>query len=74
MSCVETVKLSLHWNGKKLEWFHPSRGTRQGDPISPYLFVLCMERLGHIINSGKGQMVAYLFIQEWSSSISFVFC
>ena len=50
MHCVETVKFSLIWNGKKLEEFRPSRGIRPGDAISPYLFVLCMERLGHIIN------------------------
>ena len=50
MHCIETVKLSVIWSGKNLEWFKPTRGIRQGDPISPYLFVLCMKRLGHVIN------------------------
>ena len=48
--CVETVKISLFWNGKKLKDFRPSRGIRQGDAINPYLFALCMEKLGHILN------------------------
>lgn len=43
--------LSLLWNGSKLCFFSPTRGLRQGDPISPYLFVLCTEKLACLITN-----------------------
>lgn len=49
MACVESARLSLIWEGEKSSYFEPGRGIRQGDSISPYLFVLCIERLSHII-------------------------
>lgn len=51
MECVSGPSMNILWNGKKSESFKPSRGLRQGDPLSPYLFVMCMERLCQMINS-----------------------
>ena len=50
MSCVTSTKISILFNGEALELFNPSRGIRQGDPLSSYLFILCMEYLGHLID------------------------
>ena len=50
MECVSGPSMSILWNGEKTDSFKPSRGLRQGDPLSPYLFVLCMERLCHMID------------------------
>ncbi|XP_015939884.1 uncharacterized protein LOC107465419 [Arachis duranensis] len=50
MNCVRASSLSIMWNGNRLDSFAPRRGLRQGDPMSPYLFVLCMERLACYIS------------------------
>ena len=49
MSCISMVSTSILFNGEALDPIYPSRGIRQGDPLSPYLFILCMEFLGHLI-------------------------
>lgn len=49
MKCVMSPSFQVLWNGRCTEEFKPSRGVRQGDPISPYLFVLTMEKLGQAI-------------------------
>jgi hypothetical protein len=50
MSCVSTSSISVLLNGGKLESFLPSRGIRQGDPLSPYIFIMCMEFLSYLIH------------------------
>lgn len=49
MSCISTVSTSLLFNVGNLDSFCPSRGIKQGDPISPYIFILCMDFLGQLI-------------------------
>lgn len=55
--CISSTSLALCWNGELLPSFTPTRGLRQSDPLSPYLFVLCMEVLGQSIQQAVDQNV-----------------
>lgn len=51
MSCITTASISILWNGQITDHFLLSRGIRQGGPLSPYIFVLCLERLSQMIEA-----------------------
>ncbi|KAF5465302.1 hypothetical protein F2P56_015322 [Juglans regia] len=83
LNCISSASYSILLNGEAQTPFKPSRGLRQGDPLSPYLFILCGEALSAMIQKadligsissvpmGKGpQRVSHLFFAD----DSLIFC
>jgi hypothetical protein len=77
MQCVVSVKYSVLINGNPVGEIRPSRGIRQGDPISPYLFIICAEAFSALISkagnngvisgvptSPRGPKISHLFFAD----------
>lgn len=66
MSCVSSVQYRVNFNGVLTEVIKPSRGLRQGDPLSPYLFLLVAEGLSSMLQGAenRGDLVGIRVCRE----------
>ncbi|KAL5548776.1 hypothetical protein UlMin_004007 [Ulmus minor] len=53
MACISSVSYSFQLNGQRFGHVTPSRGLRQGDPLSPYLFLLCGEGISSLLHHSE---------------------
>ena len=50
MTCFTSVRYTVKFNGSLLDSFAPTRGLRQGDPLSPFLFLFVADGLSAVLN------------------------
>ncbi|KAM6563656.1 hypothetical protein CsatB_023654 [Cannabis sativa] len=58
MECRRTISYNIVHGGESLGPIVPSRGNRQGDPMSTYLFIICVEGLFALIRLQSGKRLS----------------
>ena len=53
-TCITTVQFSVLFNGSPTDFFGSSRGLRQGEPLSPLLFLVMMEVFSKMVKRMEG--------------------
>ena len=50
MNCISSLRYAVLFNGFHGPFKHQARGIRQGDPLSPFIFILIQESLSRFLN------------------------
>ena len=74
MQCITTVSYSMIINGSVRGCIFPTRGLRQGDPLSPYLFLLCVDGFSSLIkDAARNQLLSGISICRGCSMVTHLF-
>lgn len=71
---MTTVSCQVLVNGEPTRSFNPKCGLRQGDPLCPYLFILCMDVFSALLHRAKHQrLIQGISVCRGASPISHLF-
>ncbi|KAM1864379.1 hypothetical protein ACFX14_004594 [Malus domestica] len=72
-ACISIVSFSIVINGTPTGFIVPQRGLRQGDPLSPFLFLLCTEGLSVLLRKGleQGALHDFKFTPTGTHSLTY---
>jgi hypothetical protein len=74
MMCVTTAHYSILIEGEPYEHITPTMGIRQGDPISPNLFLICAEMLSNLVtNSNREGLLSRVLTSKRCPKINYLF-
>ena len=64
MFCILIVKFSILINGAPCGFFESSRGIRQGDPLSPFSFVIVMDTFSKMLDKAVSLMLELVWLSH----------
>lgn len=74
MECIVSAKYQISHAGQEFGSIVPSRGIRQGDPMSSYLFLICMEGLSALVrNHEQRKLIRGIQVARGAPTISHMF-
>lgn len=74
MKCITTVSYIILLNGRPSTKLKPQRGIRQGDPLSPYMFIICVNVFSALISKAqKDKRITGVKIAPGAPNISHLF-
>ena len=74
MHCITTISYFVLINGVAYGSIIPTRGLRQGDIVSPYIFLLCAYGFSSLINdAARNQRISGVSICKGSPKITHLF-